>query len=250
MERSTWCDNPDGKSWNVKKAESEIGKIKRFALFYRRPEMTNFGEKQVIDLMFRDKATNEAVKAAAKEMASILMGNDNPTGCHLNHAVSGKTVYSVFDNDVSSYKHLGSYDTREDAEAARAELDDATAALARVEAYGDSFVLMVLDEEETDRLRESECYGTFVADFDSMEEAEVELENLEEGYIVEMPADQWWMVVDNERKASLFKKMFPSETRALAFLYKYRTPPAWKRLLELMAVRERVPAEEEGVVGR
>ena len=234
MEYKTWHELPGEKTWNVTEAEADIRRIKQFANLFKVPEVVEATKTQLIHTLFGSKPELEQlVIDAATEMCNILMEKDNASGYHLNHIVSGKTVYSLWDNNGKVYVEAAVFDDKAEADAFVAQQDDAN--IEEVEEDGVTrYHVCVLDEEQTEMMRENEGGGEFVADFDAREEAEAEAEAFERSYIIECPSEEWYVVVNNETSKSAYPMMFPTEVRGLAFLYKKAKPEAWMKYVDYM----------------
>jgi len=234
MERvSTWCENGDGKTWNVDKAEKQIASIKQFTLFYRGDGKLEGSANAILSQLFKDDAFREVVKDAAKEMAEIMDNKDNSSGYHINHVTSGKIAYCVFSTEGDkAYTTDGvEYNSREEAEKKAETYEDAYVEERDGKNSGKVWIVYSEDEEATKTMKE-EGLGHYVSEFDTSEEAEAEAATLENGHVEEMPSEEWYAVIRNDTGRSVYEMLFPTETRALAFLYKVANPKAWAAYLK------------------
>lgn len=232
MKYSTW-NKDDKPTWNVKEAEADIHFIEQFA---RMAKFDGIMEK-IMPQLIKDKTLCELGMAAAKEMYGIMSDKDNPSGYHLNHILSGKTVFSLFNNNGKVYQCECTTTDKDEAYRIAGQFDDAYVDDTLENGIA-TFYVQVLDKEGTEQMRDDECYGEFVADFDTYDEAEAEGASLDRFYILEMPSEEWWMVINNETNTSAYKMMFPTKTRALAFLYNAAKPKAWMDLVDYYAERD------------
>lgn len=233
----TWHDVEGKDTWNVPEAEQDIRNVKRFANLYAVPAVANAAENQLIHAIYgKNEVYEHLITDAAREMYEIISNKDNATGYHINHITSGKTVFTLWNNNGEVYIDQASFATEDEAK----DYVKENQLIANVESVEDAdegtrWHVFVLDEDETERIRKEEFGGEWVADFDTIEEAEAEAESLERSYIVEMPSEEWWIVIDNKTNKSAFKMMFPTKVRALAFLYKLAKPKAWMAYVEYPA---------------
>ena len=234
MEYKTWHEVPGETTWNVMEAEKDIRTIKQLANLFTLPPIEKSVKEQLIHTLYGSRPELEQlVIGAAEEMHSIMKQKDNASGYHLNHIVSGKTVFSLWNNNGKIYVEDAVFDTKEEAEAHAAQYEDAN--VDEIDTDGViRYGVYVLDDEQTEMMRDNEWGGEFVADFDTMEEAEAESEAFERSYIVEMPSEEWYVVVANDTSKAVYTMMFPTEIRGLAFLYKKAKPVAWMKYVEYL----------------
>lgn len=233
---STW-HNDEAKTWNVVEAEHDIRNIKYHANHFDNPQMAAFVKNTILTQLYKEDKLRNLVIAAAQEMSDIMKNKDNDSGYHLNHVVSSKTVFSLWNNNGKVYAYAGEYDTVEKAQEEAAKFDDAYVEPMETN-DGTKFMVQAFDKEETERLRDDEYGGEFVGDFDTEEEAEAEGASLDRYYIVEMPKEEWWTVVKNKTNKVAYAMFFPTEVRALAFLYKVAKPRAWMEYVDYRCKKE------------
>ena len=213
-----WPYDDENGGWNVELAENAIGNVYHFARLPK--EAANIllknGHEQHPDLF------HDLFIGAVNEMQEIMNNKENTGGYHINHIVSGRQVYSLYDNSGYVLTERGKYENKEEAERAAEEYENS-----EVEFIYDKWIVLAPDEEVTRDMQDHDSGGTFVRDFDSVEEAEEAFSKLEHGYIVEGPADEWWAVIKNDAKKNVFNMMFPTRVRALAFLYREASPVKW-----------------------
>ena len=238
MEWKTWHNVDSDAGWNVLKAEKDITMVKQFANQFNNPEMADFFKKSLFPQMYTgDSVLQDYFEKAVAEMSDIMHDKTNASGYHVNHIKSGRTVFTLWNNNGKVYVYGGEYPTVEEAQEAAAQEEDAY-----VDTFnskdGVSYVVEVLDEDETERMRSEEIGGEYVGEFDSYEEAQAEGNSLDRYYIEEMPKEEWWTVVHNDTSKAVYPMFFPSEKRALAFLYKAAQPKAWMDYVDYCCKKE------------
>ena len=73
-------------------------------------------------------------------------------------------------------------------------------------------------------------------DYDTEEQANAAIEKAVkegravDGFVVDFDPDEWWAVLDKDNK-NVFKMLFPTDRRALAFLYEKAKPAAYQAYL-------------------
>ena len=70
----------------------------------------------------------------------------------------------------------------------------------------------------------------FVGTFDTKEQAEEAM--TEDTRCIEYDPDEWWAVLNKESK-NVTKMLYPTQIRALAFLYQAANPPKWSEYAAL-----------------
>ena len=232
--QNLWTKSNNDSNWNAKEAEKDISKLYdlRTIITSLTPIMC---AANGIDGIEREAA------AAAEEMDEILKNKDNSSGYHLNYIRSEKMTYALYNNgDAKIYKFDSKFNTKEEAEKRVSELKDAY-----TEYYDDlegkNWFVLTLDEEQTECARLLELGGELVGEFDTLEEAKAAAKNYKYSYINEYPKDEWWIVVDNRTNRGVYQILFPTEERALTFLYKVAQPKAW---CEYIAARNKKNAEK------
>ena len=226
--KGTWCDNADGETWNVKMAESQVRSVMQFAKALSDKNLEDLTRNVIMKKLFPSAEMYRAVVDAAEEMAAIMNDKNNASGYHINHATSGKSVYCVYssEGDNKEYTTDGhEYKKQEEAEAKAAEYEDAYAQ----EVEEGVWIVWVCDEEESQHIK---SIGHYVTQYDTLKEAEKEAKKLENGTVEEEASEEWFAVIGNDQRRR-FDILFPSMTRALAFLYKFEMPPAWERYLSV-----------------
>lgn len=233
MRKDNW--NPESEKWNVIEAEKDISAIQRFSIFFKNGTCDKAGEK-IMGTLFRNTPDlRKDTEECAREMADILYHKDNASGYHINHITSGKTVFSVYAYDeLKMYFCYGVCDSRETAEKEAALLPDAY-----VDGHDGEWIVYCLDEDATQKAKEERMGpADFIADFDTEEEAKAESLAYQYPEIREYPSEEWWVVVDDRTKKNAFGMLFPSDTRALAFLYRLIQPEAFMRYVEKYEQKE------------
>ena len=230
---TVWRASDDAEFWNAYQAQKDIEYIKGLLPFVKYDEEEN----KLLDVICNNETEYKMMLDLCKEMSDIMNNKENASGFHLNHIVSGKTIYCVYDNNGLIYTPVGNYATEEEAQAEAAKLPGS-----RVEEGPDEdkpFRVCMIDDEETARMREEKWGGEFVDQFNSMDEAEEEAKQYENAYIQEEESEEWWSVVHNASGKLAFRMLFPTETRALAFLYSVAKPKAWMEYVDKgMEVKE------------
>ena len=231
-----------GDKWNAKYAEDEIHRLHKAAKIFE------VGMPQTLAVALGFEGIEEIAKAATKEMQEFESNKQNDLGYHLNHAVSGRKVYSVFDNDIKEYVYDSTHDTKEKAEERASELGDANVQIMDDEGKK-VYLVFVYDDDKTKDVRNAEAYGDFVCDCDTLDEAVEKAKEYDYAYIVENPSEEWWTIISHETGESPFKMMFPTPTRALAFLYKQIQPKAWMAYIEALDEKDtEKPASDDDLV--
>lgn len=228
MRKETW-DNDNG-HFNVPAAEEDISFVKRFRCFIKDGKFDPGSDGLIRALSGGDDERADLIRQAALEMNDIIINKDNSSGFHINHITSGKIVYCVYTLDnLKAYTFAGQYGSKEEAEKAAEGYEDAY-----TEEIGDGqWCVMSLDEDLTQYEKENDLVpGEYVGEFDTLEEAQAECAAYQHTSIDEMPSEEWWVVIDNSFGKQAFKMLFPSENRALAFLYRTAMPPVWKSYVE------------------
>lgn len=238
----TWPKlNPDG-TLNVPNAEKELARVKSLVEFTGDAKMFPTWMSTMGKALNMSEERTEAMKAAAEEMADILNNKDNKSGYHLNHIKSGKTVYALYSCDNNkAYFCGGEFESKPEAEIAlkrkKEEIPDSY-----IDEQDGIWYLWYFDEEVTqDMLKNCPC-GEYIADFPTEEEAMQESEAYQYTYIEEVPEEEWWAIVRNDTGEYADERMFPTEVRALVFLYGMAQPEAWLRYVE---IRDREAAEKK-----
>ena len=227
MKKDTWNNE---KSFDVPAAEDDVMFVKRFCTFIKDGAFDPGAEELLMALSGGDDERAGFVRNAAVEMHGIISSKENGSGYHINHITSGKTVYCVYTPDnLKVYTFAGRYGSAEEAKKAAEGYEDAY-----VEDIGDGqWGVMSLDEDLTQHEKENELFaGEYVGEFDTLEEAQAECGAYKHASIEEMPSEEWWTVIDDSTGRQAFRMLFPSEIRALAFLYRAAMPPAWKAYVE------------------
>ena len=78
----------------------------------------------------------------------------------------------------------------------------------------------IVDMNRTGKVPET-CYAT-------REEAELEASKYEDVYVLDIPTEEYYIVVNTKTGKRAFELLFPYEERALTFLYKRAMPEAWE----------------------
>lgn len=221
MDKKIWTDEG---SWNVIQAEKDILHLERLVNIF------SIGSEDIIKFYVgEDKSYREVVNKSISELRDILFNDGKEFGYHLNCIISGKTLFSLFDNNGKQYKWGNKFATKEEAEDYCSQFKDAYVDDMRDE--DNSYVVWILDEDGTQSMREHGYGGEFVQDFDSKEEAEDEGKKYESYYIEESPDNEMWVIINNTTMKNEFNMFFPSAERALAFLYKKIKPEGFMNLI-------------------
>ena len=226
MKKETWSNE----RFNVPAAEEDISFVKRFRCFIKDGKFEPGSDSLIMALSGGDDERADLIRKAALEMNDIIINKDNSSGYHINHITSGKNVYCVYTMDnFKVYTFAGQYGSKEEAEKAAEEYEDAYA-----EEIGEGqWCVMSLDKDLTQHEKENGLVsGEYVGEFDTLEEAQAECAAYQYASIDEIPSEEWWVVIDNSLGRQAFKMLFPSENRALAFLYRKAMPPVWRTYVE------------------
>lgn len=223
MTKENW--NPESKTWNVKEAEEDILSVLRWAKFFR----NGVAPETLLNVFYRNSPEyKECLKNAAREMASIVYEKNNSIGYHINHITSGTFSYYVYSIDnLRIYCHHKTCGSKEEAEKEAAAFKDAYA-----EEHDGKWYVYVFDEERTQEELNNNCFGEFMGKFDSYEEAKKERESYKHAYIRKLPSEEWWVVIKDDIHRNAYNIIFPTEIRAIAFMYRAAQPKAWMELVE------------------
>ena len=229
-------DQLEQKSWNVLAAEADIGTIHQLARMQRKPEVWSILESQLA-VAFGEKFV--PMKAAAAELLDILSNKDTMCGYHLNHILSGKNVFSLFHNNGSVDMPVGEpFDDKNEADAFAATIVGASVEEIPSEDGTVQYQGYEIDADATAEMRQNHVGGDYIADFDTKEEADAEGAAFDSYYLMENPSDEWWVVVNNQTGKAVYTMLFPTERRALAFLYRIAKPDAWMKYVEFVHEQE------------
>ena len=221
-----WKKGKAGEPWDVKRAEKDIYKM------HRRAVLSELNTPAIIMEAEGAYGIEGPTMDANRERIEFEKNKDNDLGFHLNHIVSERKKYWVFEESYECYTLESEHETEESAMAHAKEFD--AKCKAYVEEYPKGkYSVWVLNEEQTQYMQEhTESVRSFVDEFDTLEEAEREAAKYEYSSIEEYPSEEWWTVISNDSGKAVFKIMFPTPERALAFLYKAIQPEAWMKYCE------------------
>ncbi len=215
--------NTMDEGWDVERAADEIHLVHRYLI--------TPGLQTTIDVLVPEDL-REPLRAAIQEMDDIIHNKDNVTGLYITHIKSGIPMYEVWDTSRPIHSCFGKYGMSEE-EANQIASEIPGAFVHHVD--GDKlWLVMELDEEETQHCRDNNLGGDLVGWFADKAEAELEAAKYEYSYIEEVDAQERWNVVSKKLGTGLYGEfLFGSLERALTFLYKENTPPCWEKLMQL-----------------
>jgi len=217
LHTNSWCDNTDGRTWNARRAEREVLRIRRLLDLLERMGSDAAARDILSRQMFRSPDQYSRACAAAEEMRTILTyGKDNPSSICIHRARTDRNIFCLYAADADVEDQPG---TAED----------------RMEhvpyLYSEKTVLTAGSAKE--RLMQAAQHGRhYIGHFNTEEEARLEASGHKDCTVVKMPAGEWFALCDERTGAPACNVLFSTETMALTFLYKAVMPPAWSAYLE------------------